>query len=555
MCLSVPFKFPEKRRSMKHKYVPLSISLIVTVILLLILCTCPASADLRTISPGGTIFIGEQNLDISRAVGSCNQIGWWANPASVNTARPDFTMPVSDPTNFFVDPTTISGRTGPWFCLASDGTAPLRDSSGSSVGPVFNVQDPQLALSIYDIDLNSDVTGGCVSPGDRISFRISSNLYAATDPAGRPNRDPSSDGFITIRVKDETGVTASALTGTDGQAHSIANQFVDSGSWLWGSGSGVYWDTSGAAAGVYSVSAVSNLNHMRDNYKNAGADFTGKTVSQTGTIVFVPPAVKIESNTDSVTQGNTFIVVITGSPKKIYSVWVGGTHSMTGSPFNQPPSVMKNQANVFQDPDGGPYTLGAYLLNNRGGTTLRDDVAPSVSGAPGNPYYAQVLTSITGTRSIGFATSNWTKAGTYTLRVENGSLSDSVTVQVLQGAESSLGVNSITTEPTAVTQNVTTTNTTATVTATTKVNVTATTNVTTTTTTTSAVTAMTTPVQTLATQRAPTETAEVTRKSTSVTTQITPWKTATPKGSPLPEPLVLAALGLGTIILVGKKKR
>jgi hypothetical protein len=120
----------------------------------------------------------------------------------------------------------------------------------------------------------------------------------------------------------------------------------------------------------------------------------------------------------------------------------------------------------------------------------------------------------------------------------------------------------VTATPTAnVTATVTTTNTTATATATTKVNVTATANVTTTnTTTTSTVTvtttpAVTTPVDTLATQRAPTETVEVTRKSTSVTTQITPWKTATPKGSPLPEPLVLAALGMGTIILMGKKKR
>ncbi len=65
--------------------------------------------------------------------------------------------------------------------------------------------------------------------------------------------------------------------------------------WYWGGFDSYAWQTgaldSGGSpyypSGTYSVYAESTLHGMKDNYKNGGADYTTKTVSQTVTVALV----------------------------------------------------------------------------------------------------------------------------------------------------------------------------------------------------------------------------------------------------------------------------
>ena len=46
-------------------------------------CAGPASAVINTIQQGNTVFIGEEGLDISAAMGPDTTIGWWASAAEI----------------------------------------------------------------------------------------------------------------------------------------------------------------------------------------------------------------------------------------------------------------------------------------------------------------------------------------------------------------------------------------------------------------------------------------------------------------------------------------
>jgi len=272
----------------------------------------------------------------------------------------------------------------------------------------------------------------------------------------------SADGFINIKVKDESGTTLTALrTNSAGTATwSLLKNFVSTQPWTWGANArtiagdyttGPFWETDAVdfnnqyayPVGTYTVVAESALNKMKDNYKNAGADYTGKTVSQSYTVTLVSDTVKIEANKDSVVRSKPFSVTVTGKPKTTYYVWVKGTGTMTGAYDNQPPMANLNQEGVYTDDNtptnavtGAPiantavgnlavHPIGNYAYENGAGKIIYNDVCvdsaatlPAVSNWNRTRYYVLINTSSSGTRTVEFLTSNWTKAQRYTVRVE-----------------------------------------------------------------------------------------------------------------------------------------
>jgi PGF-CTERM protein len=233
--------------------------------------------------------------------------------------------------------------------------------------------------------------------------------------------------------------------------------FVDTAPWFWGAADGTTpfynWNTGALngfnqyayPVGTYTVSAESTLNKMKDNYKQGGADYTGKTVSQAYTITLVSDSVKIEANKDSVVRSKTFSVTVTGRPVTQYYLWVKGTSSLSGGYDDQPPLIVPNQEGVTMDPLAGPWTIGSYEYENGGGATILNDVSQDIT--TGVQEYALIKTSTSGTRTIEFSTTNWSKAQKYTIRVEqrfpittpgdyyNGSYkNDEVDVSVEKGA-------------------------------------------------------------------------------------------------------------------------
>jgi PGF-CTERM protein len=263
------------------------------------------------------------------------------------------------------------------------------------------------------------------------------------------------DGFITFRVKDETGQVSNqlwtnnqTLGGVLPRSIGITNQWVSTQPWYLGNFTGnngltaLGWDTGAIdpglgipayPAGTYTVWSETTLSRMVQNYRLNGADYTGKTVSAAGTITLVSDTVKIVANKESVVRSKPFSVTITGRPLTTYWVWVKGTSSMTGGWDNQPPMAGLNQVSVYADPITSlTMPLGQYVGENFVGRHIADmvaglpvqassDVAADQTMYNRTRYYVLVNTSSAGTRTVEFITTNWTKAQTYTIRVERDS--------------------------------------------------------------------------------------------------------------------------------------
>ncbi len=108
---------------------------------------------------------------------------------------------------------------------------------------------------------------------------------------------------------------------------------------------------------------------------------------------------------------------------------------MSGTPTDMPPILVQDQDNVFNDPIGGPYTIGSYQYEGGAGRTIKEDVPDYPYN--GVYYYASVKTSTSGTRTVGWQTSQDTKDKKYTIRVEREDAgqykSDEVDVKVEKG--------------------------------------------------------------------------------------------------------------------------
>jgi S-layer glycoprotein len=555
---------------------------LVAVALFVLMAVMPVSAGLfangTIINQGATIFIGEEGLNVTHALNGAyfgatcgvtmpcdtwnsqpnlTQIGWWASAADIYNTAPSKTIDLKTRYPLMtVAPSDFVGYTGNWYLLGPNGRAYSSNVSGCGctaagciASMVFSVADPSLDLKIWDFNQNQDVTGKSVPQGEKLGFRIDTNMYSAVDGAyrnnvidacpqpntsvwdnktiqipsscvacgtqplaveiltyyqnwigwatwsnvagqgcyssssqplyyngghfypnysyiagteldalipngltytqnplcGSANLDPAVDGFIDIKLKDESNAQIGALynksysEGVLAGPYSILKNFVNNQPWWWGSQlnvngeqMGKVWDTGSFnnfnqyayPVGTYTVSAESKLNKMKDNYKQGGADYTGKTVSQAYTITLVSDTVKIEANKDSVVRSKSFSVTVTGRPSTSYVLWVKGTSTMQGTFDDQPPLLVLNQVGVRMDsnpwpsPATYPTVTGLYQYENGAGLTVAEDVSVNTYTANGTREYANITTSTSGTRTIEFMTTNWTKAQKYTIRVE-----------------------------------------------------------------------------------------------------------------------------------------
>jgi hypothetical protein len=423
----------------------------------------PVNNDLKRISREGTVFIGEDGLDIAEALAAANAlgsvppvtssgtlIGWWPSPAYVKWVLPSKTADLDGrESSFGVSPSEFVGYTGTWYLVSPSNGAAVLDSGDNPI-PVLTVQDPSLDIKIWDIDINADVTGKSVPQGERLTFRIDTNMYPAFDTRYRPDITDSTPGSITLVVKDEENARYNYLYQNNTTTVSLTGQRVKNQPYWWGGGestpaSGAYWSTDLLdrnnyyfyPVGTYVVWAESLLNNMKVNYRQGGADYTGKTVSQAYTITLVTDTVRIETNKDTVTRGKPFAVTVSGRPAGVYYLWVEDTSDLTGGANNQPPMIALYQEKVALDSPTGPaFPIGAYQYRDGGGETIKMNVGTDPV-TNGTRYYARIIATTSGTRMIEFETGRLTRAGTFTIRVENASggryLTDEVNVTVKRG--------------------------------------------------------------------------------------------------------------------------
>jgi hypothetical protein len=221
----------------------------------------PVSAAINQVPAGGTVFLGETNVDISAAAGAGEaNISWWASGAQIQTSSPDFTYNIQNTGSFSATPSVFGSHLGAYYLTTTK-------------TPVFTIADPQLAIRIEDVSVgNVDVTDRWVPTDDALRFRIDSNLMPVMQRgvASVP---------ITIRVQDPNGATYTSLLDGAGTATSLENMAVTSTPFY----TGAIWNTSQRATyspGMYTIWAECNVNSMKDNYEQ-----TGKTVSQKVSLV------------------------------------------------------------------------------------------------------------------------------------------------------------------------------------------------------------------------------------------------------------------------------
>jgi hypothetical protein len=258
-----------------------------------LVCVISVQADIRDVSPGGTVFIGEEKLDISAAgIRPGSQIAWWA-PGTSLEETPAETVTVSDPASFSALSSSFSGKEGIWYSLAEK-------------TPVIKIKQPRLNLRVSDTTSDFEATGKWLPRGHLASFQIDTNLHelcSRTGVTGAP---------VDINIQSPGGARYSAVSGPAG-FFSLTGIPVRSSMY----DTGAVWDTGGTDSGTYSMYAECTANRMNSNNPDPGA-----AVSQTITVLIqdVNPLIKEaekrekEEVSDNVTPAATLPVVPTASP-------------------------------------------------------------------------------------------------------------------------------------------------------------------------------------------------------------------------------------------------
>lgn len=355
------------------------------VIVLIVACALVglAGAAANDITQGGVIFIGEQGLNVSGFLNAGDQVEWFASGANPSLDAPSATLTIGDSNNLYVSPADFTGKTGNWYNV------------NHSV--VFNVVEPSLIIKPWSDSSTIDITGKSVPAGEKVDFRIETNLYSIQQ------RDPTSTFDFKVKVTSPDGAIFTALASSSGTNLNLTGIPVSSSLfYVANQNPTLAWDTGAKdisnnriyKAGTYSVSAECNANKIKDNYPE-----DGKTIASVKSISIASDTLIISTNKDTVTRGQQFAVTISGLPSTTYKLFIKNPDSTAG---DTTPIIVDSQ----------------------------EGVTPA-----GNTYTANVLLSTSGSRTVGFRTDVNTKDKTYTIRVEDSTAqkSDEVTVKVQAG--------------------------------------------------------------------------------------------------------------------------
>ena len=301
-----------KLLSMKGKYWVLAL-------IVFLLCAAPVAGSTGKIAAGAPVYIGESNLDISKALNGCHTIAWWQNGTNTS-ASPDKTITLYEINtvsekiyHYNISPEIFSRYPGSWYCV---------DKKPQKV--VFEVLEPQLDIKVWDLDHNQDVSGKSVPLSANITYRVDTNLYQALKPLMRPDVNPS-DSFFTVSLTDPYGQSISNIF-TESAGNPAAQilpfdkqPFITESPFYWKNGKDWNRNARNAngeplySAGTYTFTINQNLNHILETYRSSGiTDLDGK-ITKTKTITFIE-GTPTPAATDNTQLLLTTIPVITTIP-------------------------------------------------------------------------------------------------------------------------------------------------------------------------------------------------------------------------------------------------
>jgi len=286
----------------------------------------PLSAAENAIPMGGTVFVGEENLDIT-ATGATqgDTLAWYGTGGQVSHV-PSAQVTVADPTAFYASPITFAGKTGPWFLLPSNTVA-------------FYLEEPHIEIRVVDYS-----SGFVVSPaaswipkGDAVGFRIETNLWVMANRPGTPGAP------LKVRLNGPDSLVFSSLGGFSLENLVVSSSPFETGP-VWATGSAEY------PIGEYTVYARCDANGMSDNYPAAG-----KAISEKVSFLL--------QRVNPLITGTTPVPATTAPQPTITAGTVEATMtSPAPSASTEPPTVLETGTPPQPTPSSTPMPgFGGYL--------------------------------------------------------------------------------------------------------------------------------------------------------------------------------------------------
>ena len=280
-------------------------------LILAALVVAPAAA--RSVPVGGTVYVGEESLDVSAIFGGA--------PSGYLVHFSDFydrtivgsPIVVADTSNFDLTATAVGSWTGTWYAFPI-GTN-YADPMAAPAGTVL-VHTPSTNLRVLlGTSGITSVDGQSVSRSSAIRFRVDHNLAGLADPA-----DPAYN-TIEVRLTLPGGGTVTSFG-----SPAVSLRMPLTGQWT----ETAPINLAGATAGTYTARGV------WPTAAGLGTEYNTNTV----TFEVASKAVGITSNKDSVVRGNAFTVTIAGESECAYFLTIE-------NPGSQPPTFRANQVGVM----------------------------------------------------------------------------------------------------------------------------------------------------------------------------------------------------------------
>jgi len=365
----------------------------VAVVLLAVLVAAPATA--RSVYNGETIYVGEENLNLSPIFNAPPVVlsgqgdltgppesGWavssddlavmsgtlvyYSSISSPNSGTVGQTIAVADASNFELTASAVGTATGTWYAFP-DGS-PLFDPDRAA-GVVF-IEIPATGLDVLLGDAGTaSVNGMSVTRESSIRFRIDHNLGDLPNAAMDIRVTVPAGGVLTVFE----GVDLRDLALTD--SPQVTTVPITLGS---------------ADVGFYTAEAV----------WPAASDFYGKGYDSNAVFFeIVTRTLAITSNKDTIVRGDSFTVTVAGESNRDYRLSVKDVAGLAPGEY---PVLAPGQVGV---------------------TTI-------------TPAEAKLTTTAGGTRSVQFDTNQSTHNRAFTVCVEDladATLYDEVRVQIEQG--------------------------------------------------------------------------------------------------------------------------
>jgi len=349
--------------------------MVVAMLLVAALVVVPVAAQ-RTIASGNTIYVSEEDLDVSALFlgnASGNLVRFSGSLIDRNVVGSPIFVP--DTSNFDLSATAVGTSTGTWYAFNES------DSIQGTDQPLGNVliQVPSTNLRVLlGTSGTTSVDGQSVTRGQSIRFRVDHNLAGLGNDTANPNYN-----IIEVRLTTPGGGT---VTSFGSPAQSLRLPLTGQ------STSTDPINLANAAAGTYTARGV------WPTAAGISTDYNTNTV----TFEVSSGAVGITSNKDSVVRGNSFTVTITGESDHDYFLTI-----------TNPSSVAAENPTFRPAQSGVNYTASADVNN------------------------VTVKTTAGGTRSVELTTGQATREASYTLRVTdsaNEARYDEVRVRVEAGS-------------------------------------------------------------------------------------------------------------------------